>query len=105
MNAIRVSITAFADDGVPGWVECEMLDAEGGLHRFVEKVPVVSSEDLRHDSGYPRSGAIACDVISSWKDDLGRDLSRIDTAHPWGLESKAGITEFVVLSNSIHSTE
>jgi hypothetical protein len=105
MNTLRVSITAFADGGVPGWVECEMRDAEGDLHQFVEKVPVVSNEDLRHDSGYPRDGFIACGVISSWKDDLGRDLSRIDTAQPWGVESKAGITEFVVLSNDINSAE
>lgn len=103
MNAIRISITAFVDDGFPGWVSCEMIDADGVLHQFVEKVPVVSNEDLRLDSAYPRSGTIACDVNSTWTDELGRDLSKIDTSRPWGIESKAGITEFVVLSSSIHS--
>ena len=105
MNAIRISITAFVDDGFPGWVECEMIDANGVLHQFVEKVPVVSNEDLRHDSTYPRNGIIACAVNSKWTDDLGRDLSRIDTSHPWGVESKAGSTDFVVLSKSLQSTE
>lgn len=105
MHAIRISITAFHDDGFPGWVEGEMIDANGDLHQFVEKVPVISNEGLRQDSGYPRDGSIACHVISSWKDDLGRDLSRVDTAQPWSIESKAGVTEFVVLSTNIDSTE
>jgi hypothetical protein len=105
MHAIRISITAFVDDGFPGWVECELIDANGHLHRSVEKVPVISNEDLRQDSGYPRDGSIACNVISSWKDDLGRDLSRVDTAQPWSIESRAGVTEFVVLSTNVVSTE
>lgn len=103
MKAIQISITAFADDGPPGWVECEMIDADGVLHQFVEKVSVVSNEDLRLDSAYPRYGKIACEVNSTWIDERGRDLSKIDTSRPWGIESKAGTTEFVVLSGSIHS--
>jgi len=105
MNAIRISIIAFADDGFPGWVECEMVDADGAVHQFVEKVSVVSNEYLQHDSEYPRDGTIACGVKSNWTDDLGRDLSRVDTSQPWGIESKAGITEFVVFSNCIHQIE
>lgn len=105
MSAVRVRITAFADDGQPGWVACEMIDADGVIHQFVEKAPVLSNEGLRHDSAYPRNGAISCEVISRWTDDLGRDLSKVDTSQPWGVESKGGITEFVVHSNSIESTE
>ncbi len=105
MNTIRISISAFADDCFPGWVDCEMIDANGVLHQFVEKVPVVSNENLQRDSTYPRDGTIACDVNLIWTDELGRDLSRIDTSQPWGIESKAGITEFVVLSNTIQSIE
>jgi hypothetical protein len=104
MNTIRISITAFADDGFPGWVDFEIIDANGVLHQFVEKVPVVSVEDLRHDSVYPREETIACTVNTTWTDELGRDLSRIDTSQPWGIESKAGVTEFVVFSNTIQST-
>jgi hypothetical protein len=105
MNAVQVRITAFADNGQPGWVACEMIDANGVIHHFMEKVPVVSNEDLRHDSAFPRDGSIACAVNSIWTDELGRDLSKIDTSQPWGVESKAGITEFVVLSSTIHSTQ
>lgn len=105
MHAIRISITAFVDAGFPGWVECVMIDANGDLHQFVEKVPVISNENLRPDSGYPRDGSIVCRVITSWKDDFGRELSRVDTAQPWGVESKAGVTDFVVLSNSVYSIE
>ena len=105
MNAVRVSITAFVDDDFPGWVACELTDADGVLHQFVEKVPVVSNEDLRQNSSFPRDGAIACKVNSNWIDDLGRSLSKIGTSQPWDIESKAGITDFVVHSSNIQSTE
>ena len=104
MNAVRVSITAFVNDDFPGWVACELADSDGVLHQFIEKVPVVSNEDLRQNSDFPRDGAIACNVISNWQDDLGRSLSKIDTSQPWGIESKAGITDFVVHSRSLQST-
>jgi hypothetical protein len=53
---LKVEIAKFADaDHYPGWVECRIEDAAGQVHTFIEKVPLVSSEDLWTESAYPRA--------------------------------------------------
>jgi hypothetical protein len=101
MPAVAVQITRFVDDHVPGFVECILVDATGVAHIFVEKVPVVTTEVLLSSSSYPCSGAIDCQVLAQWEDADGVGLSRIDTSKPWGSESMAGVTEFVVASSKI----
>ena len=78
-----------------------MIDADGVQHDFEEKIPIVTEEDLWDDTLFPRQGSIACEVISTWIANDGRALSKIDTSKPWGIESKTGATEFVVLSDSL----
>jgi hypothetical protein len=101
MPAVAVRITRFVDDHQPGFVECQLVDAAGVSHSFVEKAPIVMSQELRSSSSYPCSGAIDCQVLTQWKDVDGVGLSRIDTSKPWGVESNAGVTEFVVASSQI----
>jgi hypothetical protein len=101
MSAVAVRITRFVDDHQPGFVECELVDAAGVLHIFVEKVPVVTTEALLSESSYPSGGVIDCQVLAQWTNADGVDLSRIDTSKPWGVESNAGLTEFVVASSQI----
>jgi len=43
---LAVQITRYVDDHFPGFVECTFQDAEGKTHVFVEKVPIVSQEEL-----------------------------------------------------------
>jgi hypothetical protein len=101
MPAVTVRITRFVDDHFPGFVECELVEASGLSHIFVEKVPVVTTEQLRPSSCYPCAGGIACRVLAQWEDADGIAFSRIDTSKPWGVESSAGVTEFVVASSKI----
>lgn len=86
----------FVDDHQPGWVECEFIDAEGRKHRFVDKVPIFSAEDLDAAGTYPRVGVIAGEVVARWKDAQGRELVRVTTVRPDGVESTEGLSEFVV---------
>ncbi len=102
VRALTVQITRFVDPYQPGWVECSFTDAHGQLHRFVEKGPVVSAEPLDETSSYPCDGVIACEVLGTLKDH-GRELSRISTERPWGVESVEGKQEFIVESTKIHS--
>ena len=46
MPTLAVQITRYVDDHFPGFVECTFQDAEGKTHVFVEKVPIVSQEEL-----------------------------------------------------------
>jgi hypothetical protein len=101
MPAVAVRITRFVDDHFPGFVECELVDAAGVSHIFVEKVPVVTTEELSSSSCYPCAGLIACQVLAQWADADGVWHSRIDTSKPCGVESSAGVTEFVVASSQI----
>jgi hypothetical protein len=93
---LKVEITQFVDDHQPGYVECVLLDASNKLHRFIEKAPIVSSENLSSTSNYPRLGSIDCVIEDRWEADPGVSLVRVNTETPWGVESTEHVTKFVV---------
>jgi hypothetical protein len=101
MPALAVEISRFVDESNPGFVECLLVDALGHSHLFVEKVPVVTTEDLWSTSTYPRPGVIACEVEAEWKDGEGQSLARVSTELPWHVESTVGQTQFVVLASQL----
>ncbi len=98
---LAVKIVRFVDEHQPGIVACEFIDAHGHHHTIIEKAPVLSVEVLDADSKYPRPGAARCVVLNSWRDTSERDLVRISTTHPYGIESSEGLSEFVVLKSQI----
>jgi len=101
MDALSVTIKRFVDDDFPGWVECALVDSVGCMHQFIEKTPVVSTANLVPDSNFPQSGYIACLVLDVWTDECGRQLVRVGTVEPWGIESTAGEASFIVLRDQI----
>ena len=101
MAGVRVEITRFVDPAQPGFVECTLVDAYGQAWTFVDKVPVVTSEPLDEHSIYPRPAVIACTIVTRDHEDAGRDIVRIDTSQPWGIESTAGETRFDVLAEQV----
>jgi hypothetical protein len=105
MTAVPVTIVRFSDAHQPGWVECELSDVFGRRHGFIEKIPVVTKEEIGSDSTYPRQGVFACEVLTTWLNQEGRRLSRIDMSRPWGIESKDGHSEFVVPSDALVSID
>jgi hypothetical protein len=101
MVGVRVKITKFVDPAQPGFVECELLDAFDHISRFVEKVPVVTNEDLDELSAYPRFGVVACVVEARSRDAAGREIVRVDTSRPWAIESVDGRDHFEVFADQI----
>jgi hypothetical protein len=102
MLAVKVMITRYlGDDPQPGIVECEMYDAHGHRWIFVEKTAVVSADRLDANTEYPQPGVIAAEVVQDSQDATGRDIRRIDTERPWGVESVDGVTQFEVLPESL----
>lgn len=101
MISLMVQIEHFVDGHFPGFVECAFVDAYGVRHEFVEKVPVVSTSDLRSDSLYPQPGYIGCTIEEVLVDDLGRSLVRVSTDKPWSIEAEAGATRFTVFEEQI----
>ena len=100
MFSLEVEITRFVEASQPGWVECVLVDVGGTKHLFVEKVPVVTLEDLDEKSDYPRVGIIACEVVERKRVGL-REVATIDTTKPWGLESVDGQSSFQVWSDQL----
>lgn len=101
MPSVAIKITRFVDEHQPGFVECVLVDASGKSHVFVEKAPVVSSENLWSTSSYPRWGSIACEVVADCSGQNGQALARVNTERPWGIESTEGLTEFVVPASDV----
>lgn len=96
MQNLSVEILRFVDDRQPGSVECEFMDAEGRKHRFVDKVPIFTANPLDRTSAYPHPGCIRCQVLAEWREASGRELVRVGTARPDGIESTDGVSEFIV---------
>jgi hypothetical protein len=96
MLGIAATIERYTDEHFPGWVAFSFVDAAGVVHRFEEKVPTVTRENLSPQSTYPRPVVIGCEVISGrWAAD-GRELVLVDTSQPFGIESSAGVTRFEI---------
>src|SRR5687768_6731589 len=98
---VRATIARYvSDDPQPGLVECHLVDTHGRRWSFLEKSAVVSQDLLNAKSPYPRPCVIACEVVGRAKDSAGREVLRISTATPWGMQSVEGETEFEVYATS-----
>jgi hypothetical protein len=95
---MRIQIVGYlGDDPQPGVVECELFDAAGKRHAFIEKVPMVSLENLTGSDKYPREGAVACEILARRLDANGQEIIRVTTAKPWDIESTEALAEFDLL--------
>ena len=75
---LGVEIVRFVDgSSYPAIVECAFVDAEGKKHTFIEKVPVVTVEDLWSDTTYPRPGNAECKIVERLQDASGRHLAKV----------------------------
>jgi|HubBroStandDraft_2_1064218.scaffolds.fasta_scaffold383053_2 hypothetical protein len=96
MYSLLIQIVRFEDDHQPGWVAGEFVDAQGKVHTLIDKVPVLSDEDLNAASLYPRPGAVRIEVLSRSQDTHGRDVVCVTTSIPDGVESTEKVSEFCV---------
>ncbi len=101
MSALEVQIVRFVEDSQPGWAECEFVDVSGHRHTLCDKVPIFSTEYLDANSAFPQPGVADCEVLARWKEEDGRELVRITTIRPYGIESREGLSEFVVFAKQL----
>lgn len=88
-------IEAFDLDWYPGWCKAVLKDRNGVEHILIDKLPVIGLEE-EEVSSLPVEKFIAVELIN----DLGNTVE-IDTAVPWGIETKEGKSRFVVNKESI----
>lgn len=98
---LTVQIVRFVDNRQPGWVQCTFTDAEGRDHKLLDKAPIFTGQILDAATSYPQSGKVRCTILDEWRDSSGRELRRITTAEPDGVESSEHLSEFVVLAAQI----
>jgi len=87
MADIAVSILRWVADDQPGIVEFSLVDCYGKDWRFVDKLPMVTTQALDETSTYPQPGSIRCEIVSFETDETGRVLVQIDTERPWYIEA------------------
>lgn len=99
---VVITIKNFVDEHQPGWVACIFVDVYGREWSFVEKVPIVTTEDLDAESTYPCAGAVTCQVLARHIDAAGREIVTIDMNDPWpGVEATSGETRFEVFAEQL----
>lgn len=105
LRLLEVQVVRWVDDGFPGVVACEFMDAQGRVHTVIDRVPVVSTDELDATSAYPQPGSIRCMVAERWvdgnKEDHPLQLVQIHLGFPDAVESTEGLQEFVVLSSQV----
>jgi|SRR5579859_3632434 len=101
---LAVEIVRWVKDYQPGIVACELVDADGRRHTFIEKLPIVTAEWLDAASPYPQPGTIQCEVLARWQDTCGREQVRISTERPYAIESAEGLSVFIVLATQLSVT-
>jgi hypothetical protein len=101
MQCLCIEIVAFVDESFPGFVQCAFTDAEGTRHTFIEKVPVVTTEELWNHSTYPQSGTVACERVQMVRDASGRQIARITIDVCDSLDSHRYDATYIVLQSQL----
>ncbi len=97
----KVTITRFVSSDQPGFIEVRFKDAWNKEHIVIDKVPVLSLEDLDENSDYPIEGVVACEIVRRWEDSNGRIILTVDTEKPWGIYTLEDLTEFDLLEEQL----
>ncbi len=93
MPKVKVIVTKIIDMTFPIFVECELEDCKGVKYYFVDKAPVLISDN---DFSLPCDGYIECNIkLKKEKTCL------IDTSMPWDIESTNGEYQFEVNADKI----
>jgi hypothetical protein len=102
---VAVEIIRFVSwEPQPGIVACELKDAEGQVHTFVDKIPIFTSLPVDERSPFPLSAHVRCGVLRRWRDAQGRELLCIRTDRA-GVESTTGLSQFVVSQRQVSAGE
>jgi len=100
MQFVSVQIVRFVDPDFPGWVECELVDADGRLHIIKDKVPIFTAELLDDESKYPATGSMPCEVVERFRDARGRELVRVSIEEA-GIESVERTSQFTLTADLV----
>lgn len=102
MPLVPIQLVELLSSDPPGFVVACLTDAFGVDHFFHDKVPVFADSPIDADTPLPVGGWLGCTVLERFVTD-GRELIRIDTEHPWDVESTKGDYHFVVSADVLRA--
>lgn len=98
---LRVDIVGFVDESFPGFVRCAFADANGKRHTFIEKIPVVTTEDLWSDSVYPQQGTVPCERVESLEGGTDHRLARVTIGVGDSMDAPGYSEQFIVRESQL----
>ena len=89
-------------DWFPGFLQCELIDKNGHIHTFLQKVPVVCGADTNYDehSIYPVEITFTGKIISQHTEN-GKTWYMFSTKEPIEIASEKGQAEFEVWEEQV----
>jgi hypothetical protein len=90
---VRAQAIRWVDYSFPGWIEVKVIDAAGRDHRIVDKVPVLTTLDLRSDTSFPAELWIGADTSDVDGDHVMARLTWVDT--------QEGLNELVIATADV----
>lgn len=101
MIVLKVNIIQIIDFSFyPGICEAVLVDAQGKEHHFIEKIPIVTAEDLDLTTIFPVQGGIRGEIVERLD-----NMLKVSIEKPDHVESVEGISEFWVDKNKIIFSE
>lgn len=85
---IEIRVIEVVSQEFPIFLGCTLIDYNGMEHSIVEKMPILTSQDISTDK-FPSVLTIECSLIQSRKDQVIIDLSH-------GIESTKVVSRFTV---------
>lgn len=90
---IRAQAIRWVDDGFPGWIEVKVIDAAGRDHRIVDKVPILTTLDIRSDTRFPTELWIGAEATDVEGDHVSVRLKWVDT--------QEGLNDLVIATTDV----
>ncbi|MCR5888868.1 hypothetical protein LRS06_14055 [Hymenobacter sp. J193] len=100
MAELTVTIKEFFDDAQPGWVRAIFYDIDRKQWSIVEKIPIVTEDDLDEHSHYPQQGLVATSIRETYKLD-GQEIAVIDLSQPDSICAEDGTEVFHVFKEQL----
>ncbi len=98
VGLVEVEILGVESEDFPVWIECKLTEFDGSEHRIIEKLPVLTEQEL-NTKKLPTTLQIECTVLS-----IDQEKVLIDLSMPLGIQSTEGVQKFVVHSSLYHAT-
>lgn len=100
MEQVRGRVVRWVDHEFPGWIEVEIVEADGNRVALVDKVPVFyAGDDLTPDTTLPVDLNVDCDVLQREQTPEAGEVVTVRLRHY--VEDEDGRTTFQIHADQV----